>query len=734
MPTEQISHGYARLTPDDEVIAGSYGSWKLTYVAGTKGVAPGGRIRVHTESDTDWGMPQLDDPTGADYLTATAPAGVRIDLLVKDARALTAIVAGRGLEPGEQFALTYGDQQGGGPGSRAQTFCEARHFFWVDVDIDGNGRYICLPDPPELKIIGAAPARLVVVAPSTVRPDTRSLRLQVRVEDQWGNPTAFQGTVDLAAPDIELPETRIAFGPEDGGVRWLEGGRCNPGTHRIVASAAEAELEAASNPILCAASDDPHDLFWGDFHGGQVAMAEKITDFFAYARDVAAIHFAGYQRNDHFVTKEDWAIQQQAERAGDEPGHFVAIPGFEWSPNTSLGGHHNVFFRRHGQSIRRAGRTDIGDEDVDTDLPHITDLYRAYRNTDTVITPHVGGQHSNLDYHDPTLEPAIEITSTHGSFEWIIEEVMQRGYRLGFLGGSDSHTGRPGADRPGYQPRRYAKAGLTGLYATECSLAAFLDALKARRCYATTGARIAMAVHADGRPMGAEYTTSTPPLISAAITGTGPLESVELFRGLERLYNHPLPAAQTARRVRLLWEGASRKSSYSGVVWDGGLRVVNGAIQTVSTIRFDSPRCRVTEQETDQLRWHAISCGYRSGLLLELDGDNPVLHFSIDTALIVGPGPTVEQGPALLSESRGEKLSFSADLAELAKGPKVLELGFLDRRITLSLDREPSAEQAEFEFADSAPEPGTNPYWLRVVQRDMEMAWSSPIFVDYAAS
>ena len=197
------------------------------------------------------------------------------------------------------------------------------------------------------------------------------------------------------------------------------------------------------------------------------------------------------------------------------------------------------------------------------------DLYAAYRHSDVLITPHVGGAHADLTYHEPTIEPAIEITSTHGSFEWFLEEALQHRYTVGFVGGSDSHTGRPGSDTPGYQPRRYAQAGLTGIYASDLTLEAFFTALKARRCYATTGARIVVRVDADGHAMGAAYSTSTSPTIAVSITGTAPLESVELYRGLEKIYSHPIEATPDPERVRILWHGASRKSSYSGVVWDG---------------------------------------------------------------------------------------------------------------------------------------------------------------------
>ena len=40
-------------------------------------------------------------------------------------------------------------------------------------------------------------------------------------------------------------------------------------------------------------------------------------------------------------------------------------------------------------------------------------------------------------------------------------------------------------------------------------------------------------------------------------------------------------------------------------------------------------------------------------------------------------------------------------------------------------------EMLEFEYKDKTIEKGNNYYYLRVKQADLEMAWSSPIFVEF---
>ena len=727
-------YGNATLIPDDDVVAGSYGTWTLIYTVGEKGVAQGGTIKIYTEADSDRATPQVDDPKGLDYLTVSGPKEARIGVLIQSMMALVLTVNGRALEPGEQVEVTYGDQSEGGGGYRSQTFAEKQHFFWVAVDA-GDGVAVTLPEPPYVSIVGGEAVTLTVNAPSVVVVG-QSFRVQVKAEDAWGNPAMpYRGTVNLSADGLRISEARVNFAEADGGVRWIDG--CvaeREGIHRIRAT--DGTLTVASNPISCRETAPEFSLYWGDSHGGQVAMAEKIKDFFGYARDVAAIHFAGYQRNDHVLTTRDWTIQQEAEREYDQPGRFVALPGFEWSAQTVRGGHHNVYFRRHNQPIRRSGHQGLDDKwDEDTDLPHITDVYEAYRGTDTVITAHVGGEHSDLQYHDPYLESAVEVTSDHGTFEWILQETLARNYRFGFFGGSDSHNGRPGGDTPGFQHRRYAKAGLAAVYAPELTIDSVLDAYKARRIYATTGARILMHTECDGHRMGEAFATANTPNISAFVAGTAPFESVEVYRGLEKVYTHGLDAQRDRQRIRILWEGASRKSSYSGVIWEGQLKVAGRTIKDIEKIRFDSPRSHIFDMTGDRLSWYSVACGYRSGMILDLPGDGDAdIDVVVNTSVIAGPlyGEAGINPPRRMSYAPAEKIAFQVGLGDLENGPVTMELGQLNRRVTIDFAPEvQEAGEVSFDFVDENVKPGVNPYYVRVVQTDMEMAWSSPIFVDY---
>ena len=730
-----LQPGTARLVPEDDLVAGSLASVQLVYEA-AEPIQPGGRIRISTDSDTDWGIPQFDDRAGQDYMSVSGPEGIQLAMLTVGVRGVQVSLSGRALVAGEQIVVHWGDRSGGSPGSRVQTFSEPDRFFTVDVD-RGDGEWISLDDPPRLPVIGGPVVAMKVVAPSQAVVG-EPLRFIVKLEDAWGNPASgFAGRIHLSGDGLDGFQADID--EQDEGVCQLSRVILDRvGVSRIQVLLEGEEITATSNPIQVVDQPQPLQLFWADPHGGQVVLNSKIAAFYRYARDVAGVHFVGYQRNADVISEADWRVQQQLEKDFFQLGRFVPIPGFEWSGRTSQGGHHNVYFRDYDQPVRR-NRPAEAPESVDreTELEHSQDLFDYYRGKDVIITPHVGGEHSDINYHDPSLEPAVEITSTHGSFEWMLEDVIRRGYQLGFLGGSDCYTGRPGDDSPGFQQRRYAKGGLTGIYCPDVSLESFFEAMRARRVYATTGPRMILALQGDGHWMGERYVTADEPTITASVEAVAPLETMELYRGLEKVHECPLVKGFDSRRLRVLFRGSSRKTSYSGVVWDGRLEVEGARIESVERIRFESPRSCLTGQSDQRIEWTAWGCGYPMGLVIRLDDPAGArFRLAARSRVITGPGygGHGEGPPRRISLADAERVRLQVEAADLERGGVTLEMGTLDRQLELSWLPHCERLSARLEWRDSRPLSGVQPYWLRVVQQDQEMAWSSPVFVEYTGS
>ena len=63
---------------------------------------------------------------------------------------------------------------------------------------------------------------------------------------------------------------------------------------------------------------------------------------------------------------------------------------------------------------------------------------------------HIGGRYADIKMaHDARIERAVEVHSDWGTFEWLIQDALEQGYRIGILANSDGHKGRHGASHPG---------------------------------------------------------------------------------------------------------------------------------------------------------------------------------------------------------------------------------------------------------------------------------------------
>ena len=161
--------GAARLTPAGSVIAGMFGTWRLTYRAGRRGLGPGGRLGIAWRWPADWGRPQFTNPAAAHYTSLTTTGQCRLaavfgrELALHPWDHLTTVTLTVGaLRPNEEISVTFGDRTGGGPGLRAQTFRETTCTFRVFADADASGRWVPLERAPSLHISGGPATRDVV--------------------------------------------------------------------------------------------------------------------------------------------------------------------------------------------------------------------------------------------------------------------------------------------------------------------------------------------------------------------------------------------------------------------------------------------------------------------------------------------------------------------------------------------------------------------------------------------
>ena len=719
--------GSATLSPQGSFEARSCAAFTLTYTAGAYGIDDTGGIKVAFRFVSDMGKPQTDDPRGANYVTAEACSGAALKCWYDayghfrpwDSAVFIRVMDGC-LAEGDTITVRFGDQRFGSPGMQLQTFCEGSFEFRVLVDAIATGHYEKLPECPQISIVAGDPFSWKAIIPSRRRMGDR-FDLVVKAEDLWGNPT------NKAVANFDL-ESSVALGglPDRMAVKPGTVVTSVPnlqplktGILRISLKDENGDTICRSNPMQVTDTLTQH-AYWGDLHGqtGETVGTGTARSYFEFARDLAFLDVCSHQGNDFEITNAFWQDLNALTAEFNEGGRFVAIPGYEWSGNTRLGGDHNVFFAKEGEAIRRSSHALIEDQsDIDTDCRTVRDLFEALKGIDAITYAHVGGRYADLKAgHDGEINTAVEIHSAWGTFEWLMHDAFDIGARVGVVCNSDGHKGRPGASYPGAS-KFGSYGGLTCFLMNELSREAVFDCLHHRRHFATTGARMSVDLAADfGDPektVGLGEIVQVPEGASANIRvqaiGTTPIERIEFFNGKELVATQrPFPAKATGRRIKVLMEGANYRGRSRAVRWDGCLRFSAANIEKFQPISWWNHESPVSQTGPSELSWKAITTGNSRGLDIWLDSDANEGLLEIETPLV------------------SEKI----ELASISTEDTILDAGGLARRVRIF--RLPE-ENTHFEFncACTIPiEPGhDNPLYVRVVQEDGHIAWTSPIYV-----
>ena len=702
--------GHVTIDPKGPVVAGSTGTWTIQYTVGSYGVDERGTIKLAHRFASDWETPQFDDPRQRAYCTVTTDGDAKVAARYDSKahfrpfmRGIVIDVYDGCLAPGDTVTITLGDQSQGSPGARAQTFVESAHVFQVFVDPTNACHAGPVPYCPTVPVVSGKPARLVCIVPTQCRAG-EAVDVFVKGEDVWDNPTA-------APDDFTLEWEGDADARIDGRTLTV----ATPGTGRIVARS--GELVAHSNPITIHDEMPALKKYWGDLHAQSDATVGTGTEaeYFAFGRDWARLDFTSHQGNDFQMTDEDWQRLNDTTRKFHEDGAFVVFPGYEWSSNSPAGGDRNVFYLEEGMPIFRSSHWQVP-EVPETSLtpahpaPEFFKQLHRIGPERVIAASHVGGRYADIrKYMDDAIAPLVEVVSCWGVFEWMLWDAFDHGYIVGVMCNSDGHKGRPGAEGPGAGQFGIAN-GLTCVLSESLTRQSVFDALRSRRCYGTTGARIDLDFDAEGHAMGECFDASGDVTINASVRGTAPIEALELYEG-KRLIKRAQPDAfkqnNGSKRIRVAWSGARIRGRGRRVTWNGTIKVDGAHITDAQTYAFDSPADGITEQNATTVHFNSQTTGDTDGLDLWLD--------------------SASQGHIQLETEVG---LVTADLAALDHEPITEHFGGLD--IQASIQRYPEAPpQRDLSIRETVtPKPGaTTPYFVKAIQTDGAMAWSSPVYI-----
>ena len=529
-----------------EVEISSRHTWTITYEAGPLGVAEGGVIYFMTSPYWGWeDHPQTysSEAPGFTEVTTTAE-GVDLESLNFRQNLLGAKVSGRALNEGELVKFKYG---AGSRGARADRYYERKAKFWVHVDGDGDGLRGRAESAAVIDVVSGPPSALRVTVPTTIGVGEVG-RVTLALLDVRGNAWVdWQGDIVFVdVPEgLEVPE-RVTLSAEDRGVATVEVKATQSGSYTLNARldpplrGAPKDFSYGSNPML--ASKNSFSILWADLHGHSQLTDGTGTprDFYRYARDVAALDIAVLTDHDHwgieFLDQRPDLWKHIGEVAAEfyEPGKFVSLLGYEWT-SWIYGHRHVIYFTENGELYSSLAPETENPDQLWAKLKGKSALTFAH---------HSAGGPIATDWSfrpDPEIEPVTEIVSVHGSSEAndspqkiyrsirgnFVRDILDKGMRFGFIGSGDSHDGHPGLAHLGAP-----SGGIAAILAEDRTRESVLEALRARRVYATNGARILLQASLGGYRMGATIpeTEEGPLKLTLRVVGTGPIEAVDFIR------------------------------------------------------------------------------------------------------------------------------------------------------------------------------------------------------------
>lgn len=723
----ELSTEHAALT------AGAITEVALRYRVGASGIADSGWLKLCFKYYSDWDL-QTDDPAARDYATAEiAHRGdlggasgenlatvqrldVRYDVKGGERpfqKALLIHLVDGFLRPGDEIVIRLGDQRYGCPGTRVQTFVEGAFTFRMYADVLGTSRMGRVGDV-SLDVLAGPAERLRLAGPRLLRAGAAA-PLRTHLEDSWGN------VVRDTPGQIATGELVGTFPAEGWAATTLELPARPVGSHVVEVSAVltDGRKLSARCPVDVVEHLPSERAYFADLHvhSDDTVGTQDSAYNFAYARWVGGLDVLGYTANDFQITDRAWEETVALCREVSEEGRFVCFPGVEWCGNSAVGGDHNVVYL--GEETRLA-RSLEWHEAMAEDAPSpehwpITKLYEAYAGCpdDYLLIPHLGGRRATLDWHHPALERLLEVHSTWGTGAWFLRDALSRGLRVGVSASSDEHRGRPGGGAPGANIFG-ARGGLTGVLAPELTRAAVGETLRARRTWATTGARAVALLRAGDQWMGEERVVDDNEIvISYALYGDAPWEEMTVLDTEGQLVHRNLHAESgfTPDLLRVRWGGARHRDRYRWASWNGKVAVSGAELLEARPWAFVHPEQTIAV-EGSRVSWAGATFGNDAGVVLLLDRDDD-LEIAIEASIA--------------EDSRTEK--FLIRRSDLSAGRYRRDLGGAGLHVTVERVAAVEAlpQTLTGELAVRLPAEGSALY-LHARQTDGHEAWTSPLF------
>ncbi len=277
-----------------------------------------------------------------------------------------------------------------------------------------------------------------------------------------------------------------------------------------------------------------------------------IRNNYIYASQIANLDFFCLSDHDFQMNENDWEVHKYVAQAFNRDDNFVVLNGYEYT--SWFYGHRNIYFRDENPPIYRA--VEYGNrygEYMEKPPSHMFE-YLKRAGWDFISIPH----HTSAvdhpfcwDRFNMEWDRMVEVFSGWGNSEGnngpligngsakfvfnTASEALKKGYKFGFVAGSDCHDGFPGnAQGSGIfnWANKFSEAGSgkTIVLCNRLSRSEVFDSIKNRRAYATTGAEIIADFNINGLPMGSEIKAPGTREITLNVSAPSEIEKIHILK------------------------------------------------------------------------------------------------------------------------------------------------------------------------------------------------------------
>ena len=489
-------------------------------------------------------------------------------------------------------------------------------------------------------------------------------------------------------------------------------------------------------------------LYWGDLHNHNdvgyakgslkrsYEIAQSHLDFYCFTPHSQwhdQPENANMKRFKEAYTRvnRDWDTIKRFANNYYRPGRFVTFLGYEWHSST-FGDSHIIMPGSEGDLVYP------GD---------INELQKFAREQNAILIPHhpaymkeYRGQ--NWDYiGDSDVTPVVEIFSEHGNAESdrspspyirhsmggrytqnTIQYLWSLGKQVGVVASSDDHLGYPG----GYGE------GMVAVYADTLTRESVMEAIKARRTYGISADRIELDFRINGHYMGESIPFTESRDISVMVKGKDVVDRVEVLRNNEVIHRYfPVDNDNTDNswdkpvlcRIEYGWGPWSGLNVPRTIDWDFDVEVKNGRILSATPCFQSGPLDEIRRNiitNVDANRCSFISYTGRIEAFEERPTNSVILE--------IQGTPETE---LILSLDKPSSLNHQISLEQLTKSNDIFFTGDMTSE-SVMVHRVVFDENysAEFELSDKTRRGGGDWYYVRVIQSNGSIAWSSPIWIN----